>query len=324
MRRPAALSPASAKTGGAADLSRAEKSLEALGHLLKTKREINGLTRRDIVVKIKIPLDQLEAIEEGRLSSLPPVFAKGFLRAYANELGLDAESMLDDYRRMTGGFKNEPASREPLAPRYVETSVGSVGWRPGPRLLVIAGLIIAAVIAAFWLWPELRTTVAGFLPGGDTPAVEDPMEPTTTPTSVDSPTGGGENLTAAADGSTPTIGGSLVQPPSGTDQGGAGITSPPLPPADDPNRPLPILSTPTSLTLTSTREQAWAEVVVDGGSPQFFWFARAGESHKVIAAESIVVTSGTAQDLLVLWDGQDELGPLSQTTTTVRVRFPKY
>lgn len=312
MRRPAVLGLGGAKTGDAAEASNSEKNLEALGHLLKTKREINGLTRRDVVVKIKIPLDQLEAIEEGRLSSLPPVFAKGFLRAYANELGLDAESILDDYRKMTGGFKNEPASREPLAPRYVETSVGSSGWRPGPRFLVLAALIIAAAAAAYIYMPELRSTVGGFMPGesGETGETADgPLGEPTAPDEVRPSFTAGE-----VDN---TISGRLGQPPVDGGPGGGVTAAPP--------QALPVLSTPTSLTLTSTRDQAWAEVVVDGGAPQFFWFGRAGESAKVIAAESIVVTSGTAKDLLVLWDGQDELGPLSQTTAnTVRVRFPKY
>lgn len=333
MRRPAILSQG--KAGGAPEPAGAEKSLEALGNLLKTKREINGLTRRDIVVKIKIPLDQLEAIEEGRLSSLPPVFAKGFLRAYANELSLDAESILDDYRKMTGGFKNEPASREPLAPRYVETSVGSTGWRPGPRLVVFAFLFIAAVAAAFVWWPELRSTVGGWLPGGDSPATE--MAEGHPPDQNDS--GSGDLQTAAVnnDSSTgtqgaaaPTVGGTISLPPPGnsTDQASeVGSLGPEA--GDEPTaslvKPLPVLTTPTSLTLTSTKDQAWAEVTVDGKAPEFFWFARAGESAKVIATESIVVASGTAKDLLVLWDGQDELGPLSATTaTTVRVRFPKY
>ena len=327
MRRPSILNPGAGKAGGAPEASRAEKNLEALGNLLKTKREINGLTRRDIVVKIKIPLDQLEAIEEGRLSSLPPVFAKGFLRAYANELGLDAESMLDDYRKMTGGFKNEPASREPLAPRYVESSVGSVGWRPGPRFIVFVVLLIAAMAAAFIWWPELRSTAGGWLPGGGSPAVETPAGGGSA--TQDGSTGGidGTQSAGAEDGSS-TIGGFIGQPPADGDtgrasdigsleSGGAGTAG--------SAKPLPVLTTPTSLTLTSTKDQAWAEVTVDGGSPEYFWFARAGQSAKVIATESIIVSSGAAKDLLVLWDGQEELGPLSATTaTTVKVRFPDH
>ena len=318
MRRPAALSPGTAKTGTTGEASRSEKNLEALGHLLKTKREISGLTRRDVVVKIKIPLDQLEAIEDGRLSSLPPVFAKGFLRAYANELGLDAEAILDDYRKMTGGFKNEPASREPLAPRYVETSVGSVGWRPGPRLLVIGFLLIAAAAAAFWMWPELRSTVAGILPFSDADTGETPGDSPNHPGNNDNLGTGPE---AEADPGPSFITRDLRPAPTDDepvmDQRSNTAT-------DDPAT-LPILSTPTSLTLTSTKDQAWAEVTVDGGPPEFFWFSQAGESKKVIATESIVVASGTAKDLLVLWDGQEELGPLSKTmATTVRVRFPQY
>jgi cytoskeleton protein RodZ len=318
MRRPAA--QGTGASGNVPDVARLEKSLEAMGQLLKTKREINGLTRRDIVVKIKIPLDQLEAIEDGRLSTLPPVFAKGFLRAYANELGLDAETLLDDSRKMTGGFKNEPASREPLAPRYVETSVGSIGWRPGPRLIVAGALLVAAIAVGFWLQPGWRSAVTALLPGG---SEAETAAPPTIGGSLSRPPSEGETVPAEPPAEPVRVDTAAAEePPAETAPEVAAVepaTEAPVEPA-----PLPVLSSPTSLTLTSTKNQAWAEVTVDGGNPEFFWFARAGESAKVIASESIVVASGTAKDLLVLWDGEEELGPLSQTTaTTVRVRFPK-
>lgn len=319
---------------GSGEISNQEKSLEDMGHLLKTKREINGLSRRDIVVKIKIPLDQLESIEDGRLSSLPPVFAKGFLRAYANELGLDAEALLDDYRKMTGGFKNEPASREPLAPRYVETSVGSSRWRPGPRLLVGFILVIAAVAAGWWLWPGAREFVSSWWPLGAAEEVAAQGSGSSEQGNSligDSGLTEGQNLVqlgGAPETTAPMISGSLSQPASETftpddetsiEPGEASMpveTAPVTPAAPA------VLDTPTSLTLTSTKDKAWAEVMVDGRSPQYFWFASAGDSAKVIATESIIVTSGTANDLLVLWDGQEELGPLAQSKTA-RVRFPK-
>ncbi len=134
------------------------RDLDELGSLLKVKREVNGLSRRDAALKIKIPLDQLEAIEDGRLSSLPPVFARGFLRAYANELGLDAESILADYSRLTTDEgKKEPIGKESLSPKYVATSVGGKR-RFSLRVLVILVIILATAIMAWQLLPGLKSS----------------------------------------------------------------------------------------------------------------------------------------------------------------------
>lgn len=320
-------------------LSTHEKSLEALGNLLKTKREISGLTRRDVVVKTKIPLDQLESIEDGRLSSLPPVFAKGFLRAYANELGLDAEAILEDYRQMTGGYKNEPASSEPLAQKYVESSVGSGGWKPGPRFLVFLILVAAAVAASFWLWPGLRASAVSVmpflanLPGFAAPA--EPAggpadsEPTTGPFALDLPGGYDDDPfpaeTAAADNqestnypvSDPsvvhTISGSLSSPPES-----APAVAPS--PSGQDTIPLPPAMPGGLLVLTSQKDRVWLQVIIDGSQPQFY-ILNSGQKLTCQADDHIIVTAGQAGSVMVNWNGED-LGPLGETPVVER-RFPR-
>lgn len=277
-------------------------SLEDLGALLKTRREIQGLTRKDVVGKIKIPIEQLESIEDGRLSSLPPVFAKGFLRVYANEVGLDAEDILENYRRMTGGFKNEPASREPLAPRYVESSVGNGRrWRPGPRLVVAIVLVAAAVGATIWLWPSLK----GFIPflGGSARS-----ETETRPASELPPVVVVENdpntVTAAT--------GSLESP-------GDSSRTVPAP------APEPELNGGT-LTLSSQRDNVWVQVVVDGRPPQHL-LLKAKQQATWKADKYVTVTSGLANALDVTWNDQN-LGSLQELTPErkspiAEIRFPR-
>jgi len=310
-----------------------EKSLEALGNLLKTKREINGLTRRDMVVKTKIPLEQLESIEDGRLSSLPPVFAKGFLRAYANELGLDAEAVLEDYRQMTGGFKNEPASSEPLAQKYVDSSVGSKGWKPGPRAIVITLMVIAALVASFWLWPGLRVSAVSALPflghlpgfgsaaeqakavdlgqgGGEEPGTSDIPDrlPGTYPEDeIDNP---GVNQFEDP-GATRIIGGplSLPQEVAGTDASTA-----------DSSEPEPVPG--GTLVLSSNKDGTWLQVIVDNRAPEFI-LLNSGEQVTWKAKDHIIVTAGQPDSVLVNWNGQD-IGTLGdRDSKVVERRFPR-
>lgn len=299
-----------------------EKSLEALGNLLKTKREISGLTRRDVVVKTKIPLDQLEAIEDGRLSSLPPVFAKGFLRAYANELGLDAEAVLEDYRQLTkGSQQNEAANKSTvLSNKYVESSVGPSPWRTGPRALVALVLIVAAAGISLWLWPGLRTSAVelvpflAHLPGFEAPAPgeEQPSEdnllaqdPFAMPLPEATDAEAAEMAQAPEPLEVQSVGGALSPPP----WAGQASATPAEPAAPG-----------GTLLLASQKDRVWIQVIVDGGQPQYFLL---NSGQKVIwrAEDHIIVTAGQAGSLLVNWNGQD-LGPLGDRPVVER-RFPQ-
>lgn len=76
-----------------------EITFEPLGLRLKEQREKKGLSLVEIADRTKIPTSILESFEAGDSSKLPePVFAKGFLRSYAVELGLNPQEILDEYK----------------------------------------------------------------------------------------------------------------------------------------------------------------------------------------------------------------------------------
>ncbi|UQZ90029.1 hypothetical protein C4J81_12785 [Deltaproteobacteria bacterium Smac51] len=287
------------------ELAHEEKSLENLGSMLKTQREIHGMTRRDVVVKTKIPLEQLESIEDGRLSSLPPVFAKGFLRAYATELGLDAEAIVEDYRQMTGGFKNEPASREPLAPKYIETSVGS-NMGPVLKFLMLLVLITAGLAAAFWFSPGFRATAISILPALEqlSPDAESPQS--------DAVSSEAEQEAALESPASPSAAPEAQAAPEQQI-----LADAPIQPAEA--APAPVQPGGT-LILTSTKDDIWTQVVVDGGDQEFYYF-KAGQKVEFKARHDIVVTAGQASALSVNWNGQDT-GPLAEGTVA-EIRFPR-
>jgi len=68
--------------------------LEALGSLLRQTREARGLTLAEVANDTLIRSQYLQALEEADLSKLPePVYVQGFLKRYANYLGLDGEML---------------------------------------------------------------------------------------------------------------------------------------------------------------------------------------------------------------------------------------
>jgi cytoskeletal protein RodZ len=66
--------------------------LSALGHHLHQLRQKQNLSLDDIAAKTMIPVRLLSAIETGQLEQLPePVYVRGFLRRYADTLGLNGD-----------------------------------------------------------------------------------------------------------------------------------------------------------------------------------------------------------------------------------------
>ncbi len=68
------------------------------GKMLKQIREKMGMDLKTISSETKISLKILEVLEEENVSRLPAlVYLKGFLRGYAQCLGLDSKKVIEDY-----------------------------------------------------------------------------------------------------------------------------------------------------------------------------------------------------------------------------------
>jgi len=71
---------------------------ESVGYYLKRTREVREIELEDIAKKTKISVRFLKAIEEERWNLLPgEVFIKGFIRTYAQFLGLNPDEVVEKY-----------------------------------------------------------------------------------------------------------------------------------------------------------------------------------------------------------------------------------
>jgi cytoskeleton protein RodZ len=72
----------------------------AIGEVLKRARTGQGIDVRTIEDRTKIRTKYLRALENEEWDVLPShAYAKGFLRTYAQSLGLDGDALVDEYRR---------------------------------------------------------------------------------------------------------------------------------------------------------------------------------------------------------------------------------
>ena len=70
----------------------------AVGRLLRDQREARGLDLKAVEMALRIRLQYLEAIEQGRFDLLPgAAYIPAFLRSYALHVGLDPEKVLTAY-----------------------------------------------------------------------------------------------------------------------------------------------------------------------------------------------------------------------------------
>jgi cytoskeleton protein RodZ len=81
--------------------SQAIEQLKSIVAQLKQAREAKELKLEDIAAKTFIPLRLLKAMDEERFERLPePVFVQGFIRRYAEQVGLDGQAMARQFEVM--------------------------------------------------------------------------------------------------------------------------------------------------------------------------------------------------------------------------------
>lgn len=86
--------------------------MESVGEQLVKERERRGLSIEEVAAATKIQPKFIRALEENRFEVCPGgVFVKGFLKAYASYLKLDAEELIELYKKQY----NQPTQQKPLA-----------------------------------------------------------------------------------------------------------------------------------------------------------------------------------------------------------------
>jgi cytoskeleton protein RodZ len=114
------------------------------GDELRQRREALGLDLADVAAALRIKLAYLMALEAGRPDELPgAVYAIGFIRAYADYLGLDSGEMLRLFRQQSTLLAAKPDLAFPIP-------LGQSS-RPGGGMLLVA-LIVAVCGYGGWFY----------------------------------------------------------------------------------------------------------------------------------------------------------------------------
>lgn len=116
----------------------------SVADLLRETRQGMGYELRDVAAMLRIRYPYLQAIEDGRYNELPgSAYAAGFVRSYAEYLGLDSEAVVTRYKEEAVGA----ARRQEL---YLPTPVPE-GRMPGGTIL-LGTLVLAGLVYGGWYY----------------------------------------------------------------------------------------------------------------------------------------------------------------------------
>jgi transcriptional regulator with XRE-family HTH domain len=251
-----------------------------IGQTLRDARERLGLTLEEAERATHIRVRHLEALEREAWDTLPsPVQARGFLRNYADFLGLDPDAILLHYvelqqrRRMV---LTSPA-RQPALVEVSAVPVRRPRWASAD--LLVSTLVVLGVLSVL-VWGVGRM-MAGFRAetvekAGEGSLVLPTSQPTPSPTAESAlPEALAQKQVASTVGPTATL-----QPP-------------------------PLLTLRGRVNVQLIIEQrAWVRVLVDGAE-RYSGRAEPGEILEFQAQQTIEVITGNGGGVRVFFQGQD-------------------
>jgi cytoskeletal protein RodZ len=151
------------------------------GSSFKNARESSGLTLEQIASETRISTRFLQAIESEDFGILPGgIFSRGFIRSYAERLGMDPEKALADFERLSN-------YREPVLMEGLRVSTPPPD-KTNRRLYSVAvlGLVVLVVVVYIVTRPSAPLAVVEPQVATQT-AQADPPTPAPTPTTEPAP-----------------------------------------------------------------------------------------------------------------------------------------
>jgi cytoskeleton protein RodZ len=253
--------------------------MSQLGERLREARESQGISMSQAAVETRILQRYLVALEDGDYQHLPgDVYARGFIRNYADYLGIPAEELIELYRRergMSEPIRVVPATSSPRMRGLVIPSFFGVFF----VVLVLVGASYLALSALNFVGESARPQAA--------------TQPTSVPTPRPLPTSAPQPTDLPQLASAPTIG---PQEPAGVT---IGPTSAPTIAPDAP------IVAEVSVEAGDNRG-SWLEIKVDGETV-FRKVLGAGQSLPAFKAQrDFWIRSGNAAVVSVVINGQKQ------------------
>ncbi|MFW7266683.1 RodZ domain-containing protein [Gluconacetobacter sp. Hr-1-5] len=315
--------------------ARAAAGAGSVGPTLRARREQLGWALPDVAAWLRIRLSFLEAMEDDRVKDLPGnVYTLGFLRTYAQALGLDAEALV-------ARFKTEARGRIDCKPELSFPAPAASGAMP-VGVMVLLGVVIIVLAYVGWYRmtggqsappqpvPSVFSAIPGMtrqaptspqvasvlpperapgpprpLSGAEKSAITDgdlPADPTPVPDSHAEPGAPAAMADSAGNDAAVPAGVPSVAQPAAPGTTPAAVA--PAAPAPAPVPAAPAAGTAPGQIILTASAQTWVQVRVAGGPVIYDHILQAGESWSAPQDKTdLLLTVGNAGGLVVSADG---------------------
>lgn len=291
-----------------------------VGEILRRTRQHYGQSLYDIERALRIKAEQIEAIETGHAENLPGrVYAIGFVRTYAEHLGLDGAKIVQLFKAQQGQKAGDPELHFPVAAN--DTKV------PGPAIITVSLLCFCAVLYFWWASSQTGRTNLEVVP--DPPEVAD-----TRPDASDINVAG--NIDDVVDDVVDDVAMDNVAPVDGSQISAAESTQGPFLPSDSPvnnprepasaltEDPAPDASSVTASEQAQTasasaqrdiilniQQNTWVQIRDESDQVLVSRVLEAGERYYVPDRPDLYITLGNAGGVDIQI-GERQLNPLGQ------------
>jgi cytoskeletal protein RodZ len=136
--------------------------MDSIGETLRQARHDRKISLEDASRATKIKIEILEKLEADEFNELAaPMYTKGFLKLYADYLGLSSQRLVDAYLKSQGGLRRQGLHLETEATlrskknRELQLPIGAV-----IRVVVALTAVVVVVMLGYQLWSRhsSRTT----------------------------------------------------------------------------------------------------------------------------------------------------------------------
>jgi cytoskeleton protein RodZ len=311
-------SPSSAQAASPAPL---------LGPTLREAREARELSLDTVADELMIRRYYLESLEDGQYRQLPErVYAVGFVQNYAQLLGLDAATLVEQFKREAYGGRGAAAARMELS----MPAPPSQNLLPNKSTLFVIGGLLVLILVGGIVWntrsphsaetqipqpPAVATNDMAINSVSSSDAPPAPAAPVPDKTAIVSSAG---TVTTA----NPPMGAADIAAPEPAAPDFVSATPPAqasaaVPAAETPATP----ATPPAAAAVAPKgtriliealQPSWVEIADADGNILFTNILRLGQALPIPDKAGITLTTGNAAGVQIILDGK-KLGALGRT-----------
>jgi cytoskeletal protein RodZ len=265
-----------------------QELLAAIGEKLRVAREAQGIALQEVAARTRIQSSFLEKIEQGQLEGLPAIsFIRGFIRNYAQMLGVDEPELQEQLQAM--GRVAEATPPPPMkasTERLLDAEKGT--GLPWPRIALLGLLLILVLWVGYLLIRVFLPSDSAYeAPAAKAPVAQAPAAPRPALPAIPS---GPAALPAAS-------------APIGPSTASTGPVPAPAVPAVRPGMG------PNALRVkVQGLEDTWVRYTVDR-KPAMEILMRPAESTTLDADDEVHLTIGKSQGVSVYLNGEEVVLP---------------